>query len=47
MILVNLLKKTDYNANITELESKISSITGLATTDTLTAVEKRYLLLVI
>ena len=42
-----LVKKSDYNANITEIESKISSIIGLATTATLTAVEKRYLLLVI
>ena len=33
------MKKTDYNAKITEIESKIPSISGLATTAALTAVE--------
>ena len=36
-----LVKKTDYNAIITEIEDKLSSITGLATTSALTAVESR------
>ena len=40
IILVDLLKrKTDYNARITEIESKIPSICGLATgTRAMTAV---------
>ena len=33
-----LVKKTDYNAKITEIEGKITCITGLATTTALTAV---------
>ena len=37
LILVDLLKK-DYNAKITEIEGKITCITGLATTTALTAV---------
>ena len=38
---MDLLKK-DYNAKITEMESKIPSITGLATTPALTtAVENK------
>ena len=41
LILVDLLRKTDYNANIIEIESKIPSITGLATTAALTAVENK------
>ena len=32
-------KKTDYNAKISEIQSKIPSISGLATTSALTAVE--------
>ena len=36
-----LVKKTDYNAKITELESKILSISGLATNAALTAVEHK------
>ena len=36
-----LVKKADYNAVITEIEGKLSSITGLATTSVLTAVESR------
>ena len=35
------VKKTDYNAKITELEGKIPSITCLATTAALTAVENK------
>ena len=34
-----LVKKTDYNAKITELENKIPSISGLATTSAVTTVE--------
>ena len=34
----DLAKKTDLNAKITEIESKIPSITGLATKSALTAV---------
>ena len=37
LILVDLLKK-DYNAKITEIEGKITCITGLVTTTALTAV---------
>ena len=33
-------KKTDYDNNINENESKIRSITNIATTGALTAVEK-------
>ena len=32
LILVELLKKTDHNAKITEIEGNIPSISGLATT---------------
>ena len=39
--LILCLKKTDYNANITEIEGKIPSISGLPTTTTLTAVENK------
>ena len=41
LILVEVLKKTDYNATITEIETKIPSISGLATTAALTAVENK------
>ena len=41
LILVDLFKKTDYNAKITEIEGKISSISPLATTATLIAIENR------
>ena len=34
-----LVKKTDYNAKITEIEDKITTVTGFATTSALTAVE--------
>ena len=34
-----LVKKTDYNAKITEIEDKITPITGFAATSALTAVE--------
>ena len=40
LILVDLLKK-DYNAKITEIESNILSIIGLAITAILTAVENK------
>ena len=36
-----LVKKTNYDAKVTEIESKIPSISGLATTSTLTAVENK------
>ena len=36
-----LVKKTNYNAKITEIENKISSIGGFATTSALTAVEDK------
>ena len=42
-----LVKKSDYNAKISELENKIPSISGLITTSTLTAVEKKILVSVI
>ena len=37
----SLVKKTDLNAQITEIENKISSITGLATNSALTTVENK------
>ena len=37
------MKKTDYNSKISEIESKIPSISGLATTSILTAVENKIL----
>ena len=37
----NLIKKPDYNTKISEIESKIPSITGLARTSALTAVENK------
>ena len=40
LILVDLLK-TDYNAKVTEIESKIISISGIATSATLTAVKNK------
>ena len=36
-----LVKKTDYNAKITEIENKIPRINGLATNVALTAVENK------
>ena len=41
LTLVGLLKKGDYNAKIGEIESKMSSISGLATKSALTAVENK------
>ena len=38
-----LLKKTDYNAKITEIEGKITIVNGLATNAALTAVENKIL----
>ena len=38
-MLVTWLKKTNFNAKITEIESKIHSITGFATNSALTAVK--------
>ena len=36
-----LVKKTDYNPKITEIENKIPSISGLATNSALPAVEDK------
>ena len=41
LILVDLLKKTEYNANITETEIKVSSITEFSSTAALNAVENK------
>ena len=38
---IGFVQKTDYNADLTERESKIPSITDLATTASLTAVENK------
>ena len=38
---MGLLKKTDYTAKITEIKGKIPSLTGLATTIALSAVENK------
>ena len=40
-MLVTWLKKTDFNAKVTEIEGKIPSISGLATNLSLTAVENK------
>ena len=39
--LMNLLRKTDYNAKITEIESNIPSTKGLATCSILNAIENK------
>ena len=36
-----MLKKSNYNAKVSEIESKIPSISGLVTTSALTAVENK------
>ena len=36
-----MVKKTDFNAKVTEIEGKIPSISGLATNTALTAVENK------
>ena len=41
LILVVLLKETDYNAKIIEIQFKITSISGLFTNAALTAVEDK------
>ena len=41
VILVDLLKKTDYNIKITKIESRTPSISGLATITALTAIENK------
>ena len=38
---MGLLKKTDYNARISVIESKIPSICGLGTNSALTTVENK------
>ena len=37
----SLVKRTDYNSKINEIEGKIPGITGLATNSALTAVENK------
>ena len=37
----NLVKKSDYNVKVSEIEGKIPSISGLVTTSALTTVENR------
>ena len=41
LILVVLLKETDYNTKIIEIQGKITSISGLFTNAALTAVEDK------
>ena len=41
LILVDLLKKKDYNTKISEIERKIPNINGLVTTFALTAIENK------
>ena len=41
LILVILLKKTDYNAKITEIEGNIPDVSSLATKAALTATENK------
>ena len=41
LILVILLKKSDYNAKVIETEGKIPSISGLVTTSALSAGENK------
>ena len=41
LMLVDLLKKTDYNSKITKIESKIPSVSGLATDSASTAAENK------
>ena len=41
IILVDLLKKTDYNTKITKIESRTPSISGSATITALTTVENK------
>ena len=41
LILVDLLRKTDYNTKMTETEVKIPSVTGLATASALNAVDNK------
>ena len=36
-----LVKKTDYNTTFSEIENKVTSISGLATTSALTEVENK------
>ena len=38
---INLVKKSDYNTKVSEIENKIPSISGLARTSALTAVENK------
>ena len=42
-----LVPKLDYNAKITEIDYKIANNSGLAKIAALTAVEKKYLILVV
>ena len=42
-----MVKKTDFNSKITEVEGKIPSISGLATSSALTAVENKILMILV
>ena len=42
-----LVKKTDYNTKITDIESKIPDTSNLAAKTVLTSVESKYLVLVV
>ena len=42
-----LVKKTDYNTKITDIESKIPGTSNLAAKTVLTSVESKYLVLVV
>ena len=46
MLVVWLKKKTDFNSKNSKVEGKIPSISGLATSSELTAVENKILMLV-
>ena len=47
LILVHLLKKTDYDAKIRDIEGIVTNITSLGTTAALIAVENKIQMLVI
>ena len=43
----DVVKKTDYNAKIAEIENKVPDISNLATKTALNTVENKYLILVV
>ena len=43
----DVVKKTDYNAKIAEIENKVSDISNLATKTALNTVENKHLILVV